>query len=68
MTPKGEYFLRYLTKIVEGEWTEADFNQHYEDTLEELCKLHNVSRFEAVAIYYQYLRKMKEIAESFAED
>ena len=36
MTPRGEYFYKYLTKIVNGEWTEADFNQYYEDVLERL--------------------------------
>ena len=65
MTPKGEYFYRYLSKIVHEEWTEADYNQYYEDNLEELRKEHGITRLEAATVYYRYFKAMKQVADSY---
>ena len=68
MTPKGEYFLRYLTKIVNNEFTEKDYNEHYETTLQELMQIHNITRLEAATAYYQYFKALKKFADSFKEE
>ena len=68
MTPKGEYFLRYLTKIVNEEFTEKDYNEHYEATLQELMEIHNITRLEAATVYYRYFKALKAYADSFKEE
>ena len=65
ITPKGEYFYKYLSKIVHEEWTEADYNQYYEDILEELLKEHVITRIEAATLYYRYFKDMKKVADSY---
>ena len=65
LTPKGEYFYKYLTKIVNEEWTDEDYNQYYEDALEELRQIHGVTRLEAATVYYQYFKALKKLADSY---
>ena len=67
ITPKGEYFYRYLCKIINEEWTEADYNQYYEDALKEMCKTYNISRLEAIVACYQHLKKLKQTGEFYKQ-
>lgn len=65
MTPRGEYFYRYLSKIVHEEWTEADYNQYYEETLEQLRQEHNITRIEAATLYYRYFKALSKKIEEW---
>lgn len=60
ITPKAEYFYKYLTKIVKEEWTQDDFNQYYEDIIVELAKEQGVTRIEAATIFYMYFKTLKQ--------
>ena len=62
LTPKGEYFYKYLTSIVTGQWQEKDFVECYEDAIEELRSLYNLTREQAVCYYYLHFKEVAERA------
>lgn len=60
LTDRGIYFCKYLTKIIDGSWTEKDFNQYYEDDLEEFRALNHLDRETAAYYYYQFILQTLE--------
>lgn len=53
VSPKGKYVRKYCLNIINGK--DYDYNQSYEEVIEELQNRLSVSRHEAAVLLYEFL-------------